>query len=500
MPRKGARAGTGGGAAVGGAGTGGSSGGAGREDLKHLEERVLQGIYHLYTSPSKASGVFKDMFGDGTEVPGIEGIAREVGRRQLLHPSRKITVMIVGNHSAGKSSFVNWYTGEDGLLSTGMAVTTQGFTICTSGDRKDTIQGEPALQLKPHFRGLTKYEGVMQRFFVQVSTSRAKDFSNVDLIDSPGLLDADSSGGGYPFDVNEIILHMARHVDMVLIFMDPHGQATGQRTMRVVRDLDKAGMSDKTHFFLTKADEFTEAKDLTKTIAQTAAALAKHLDTQHGMEVKTMWIPGLHRGRDGEGAASAEHNQIGSLVAEIAAAVRRKVQSNMTMAKADCDAVAADIDAELEEQERRRAIRSRWFRQQLLLGVLVLPVLLSLSFLDLIKAYEHKLPTAVTASPVFAAVQPHLADDQPFGYFIDLLALAGLATVWSRVGAAAVAFLFFEACRQFLAWRARRLPVRDAAGLKRLAEYRDVLGTMKKVVHGYTTDYVEHAQAPEFKP
>ncbi len=32
-------------------------------------------------------------------------------------------VMIIGNHSAGKSSFVNWYVGED-IQPTGMAVHT----------------------------------------------------------------------------------------------------------------------------------------------------------------------------------------------------------------------------------------------------------------------------------------------------------------------------------------------------------------------------------------
>jgi GTPase SAR1 family protein len=28
-------------------------------------------------------------------------------------PERKLIVMIIGNHSAGKSSFINWYVEED---------------------------------------------------------------------------------------------------------------------------------------------------------------------------------------------------------------------------------------------------------------------------------------------------------------------------------------------------------------------------------------------------
>lgn len=33
--------------------------------------------------------------------------------RGILAPERKLVVMIIGNHSAGKSSFINWYVGEE---------------------------------------------------------------------------------------------------------------------------------------------------------------------------------------------------------------------------------------------------------------------------------------------------------------------------------------------------------------------------------------------------
>lgn len=42
------------------------------------------------------------------------------------------SVMIVGNHSAGKSSFINWYIGER-VVKTGVAIETRGFILCTSG-------------------------------------------------------------------------------------------------------------------------------------------------------------------------------------------------------------------------------------------------------------------------------------------------------------------------------------------------------------------------------
>ena len=41
-------------------------------------------------------------------ISGLIPIGESV-QINLLAPRKKITVMLMGNHSAGKSSFVNWY-------------------------------------------------------------------------------------------------------------------------------------------------------------------------------------------------------------------------------------------------------------------------------------------------------------------------------------------------------------------------------------------------------
>ena len=40
-------------------------------------------------------------------ITGLKAIADKLGL-QLLAPRKKITVLLIGNHSAGKSSFINW--------------------------------------------------------------------------------------------------------------------------------------------------------------------------------------------------------------------------------------------------------------------------------------------------------------------------------------------------------------------------------------------------------
>ena len=53
-------------------------------------ERILDECHKFYTDPEK----------------GLIKIAEEFGLK-LLAPRKKIIVLLIGNHSAGKSSFVN---------------------------------------------------------------------------------------------------------------------------------------------------------------------------------------------------------------------------------------------------------------------------------------------------------------------------------------------------------------------------------------------------------
>lgn len=61
------------------------------------QEGVLRKVSDLYKMPTKDQGC-----GDR----GITEMAEDVNLR-LLAPRNKATVMILGNHSSGKSSFIN---------------------------------------------------------------------------------------------------------------------------------------------------------------------------------------------------------------------------------------------------------------------------------------------------------------------------------------------------------------------------------------------------------
>ena len=59
---------------------------------------------------------------------------------------------------------------------------------------------------------------------------------DLDLLDSPGMVDGEME---YPFDVTESIVWLADHVDLILCFFDPIGQALCKRTMNTVARLNE---------------------------------------------------------------------------------------------------------------------------------------------------------------------------------------------------------------------------------------------------------------------
>jgi hypothetical protein len=50
--------------------------------------------------------------------------------------------------------------------------------------------------------------------------------------------------------VQEAILWLAQHVDLILVFFDPIGQATCKRTMQVVERLNNGPHLEKIQYFM----------------------------------------------------------------------------------------------------------------------------------------------------------------------------------------------------------------------------------------------------------
>jgi hypothetical protein len=269
-------------------------------------------------------------------------------------PRKKVNVMIIGNHSAGKSSFINWYIGED-VQTTGVAIETRGFTYVTSGRKRETLKGDATFAFYDHIDGLAQFKGITENVFTEISTSKSKNFACVDLLDSPGLVDGEME---YPFDVVESIVWLADHVDMILCFFDPIGQALCKRTMTAVERLNERH-AEKLHYYMSKADQVEKEHDRQRVLIQITQNLAGRIKNSHAFKLPTIYLPRP----DARAPPAPIPNALEEVCEDVDKAIRLTVQKNLTTMKDDCAKILRSVDdahaLDVKNRKKTTPARSR---------------------------------------------------------------------------------------------------------------------------------------------
>ncbi|XP_072909025.1 uncharacterized protein [Hemitrygon akajei] len=266
----------------------------------------------------------------------------------LLAPRKKIIVMLMGNHSAGKSSFINWYI-EEHIQKTGVATETQGFTFITSGKKRESLTGKATLHLYPHFQKLEQIKGLEEYLSTEVSTSKQKKFNLVIFIDTPGLVDGDMT---YEFDVDKALIQLGEQADLIFVFFDPMGQALCKRTLNVVEKLNE-NQGDKIKFYLSKADEagpetdrqlsYVSFRFLQRVMMQIVQELCKRPGLNKcGFDMPTIYIPDPD-------TPSRCVNQIQEVCATIEKTINRTVQNTLDQLEKDCGLVIQAAQQQLKK-------------------------------------------------------------------------------------------------------------------------------------------------------
>ncbi|OQV22217.1 hypothetical protein BV898_03719 [Hypsibius exemplaris] len=293
---------------------------SGNTAFSGVNERILKDCHELYV--------------DGEN--SLRRISQAVGD-PVLPPRRKIIVLLIGNHSAGKSSYINWYV-EEHIQRTGVAIETQGFTFVTSGKKRESLTGNATLQVFPRFQALSDIDGVPEYLQTEVSTSKQKRFPLVTFIDTPGLVD----GPEYPFDVNRAILWLGNFADLIFVFFDPIGQALCKRTMTLVEKLSSKH-ADKMRFYLSKADEAGDETDRQRVMMQIVQELCKRPGLNRaGFDMPTIYIPNPAK-------ASRVTNQIDSSCKDIEKTINHTVQHTLNSLGSDTDRLGDLIKSKLAE-------------------------------------------------------------------------------------------------------------------------------------------------------
>ena len=91
----------------------------------------------------------KNITKEGLREIGLEKIAKDLNQlsnnrmpelKQVMAPQKQLYVMIIGNHSAGKSSFINWYIG-DKIQTTRVSIETIEINLIMHGNKQHELQG-----------------------------------------------------------------------------------------------------------------------------------------------------------------------------------------------------------------------------------------------------------------------------------------------------------------------------------------------------------------------
>ena len=68
------------------------------------------------------------------------------------------------------------YIGED-IQKTGVAIETRGFSIITSGKKRETLSGDASVMFyEDWLRPITQFDGVLPNLYTEISPSKEKNF------------------------------------------------------------------------------------------------------------------------------------------------------------------------------------------------------------------------------------------------------------------------------------------------------------------------------------
>lgn len=171
-------------------------------------------------------------------------------------------VLVLGNHSSGKSSFINHLLGKT-VQRTGLAPTDDAFTILTYGSPEGDVDGQ-ALTTDPSmpWAGLRVF-GPELLTHLRLKRRDCDILRSVTLIDSPGLIDAAKPDSERGFDFAGVVRFLAARADLVILFFDPDKPGTTGEALSIVTQ-SLRGIDHKLLIVMNKMDLFKSLSDFAR--------------------------------------------------------------------------------------------------------------------------------------------------------------------------------------------------------------------------------------------
>lgn len=177
-------------------------------------------------------------------------------------------VLLIGNYSSGKSTFINEFLGVK-IQKVGQAPVDDSFTVLLYDPAAEgTVDEKAGLSVVEDpslpFGSLRKFG---QTFLSHLKLKRMNNprLQWFGLIDSPGMLDATSATAGRAYNYAEVVGELARYADLVLVLFDCHRPGTVTETHDVLQNhvIPAVGESKLVYIF-NRIDEVENVEDLAR--------------------------------------------------------------------------------------------------------------------------------------------------------------------------------------------------------------------------------------------
>jgi len=229
-------------------------------------------------------------------------------------------VLVIGNHSSGKSTFINRLLGI-GAQETGVAPTDDGFTVLERRQMDSTEDGPTVLGCPENrpFRELQRFGQAFSGHFRRKRKALSDDAVlpfGLQVVDTPGMIDLPVAGGmsyrsisnanldntvrGRGYNFVDVIRWWAKRADLILLLFDPDKPGTTGETLEVLTK-SLAGLDHKFLVVLNKVDQLDNSVDFARAYGTLGWALSKVIRRKDIPQIYTMFNAGFDL------AAGAEH-------------------------------------------------------------------------------------------------------------------------------------------------------------------------------------------------
>lgn len=190
-----------------------------------------------------------------------------VSMQDVLTPLMwKPLVLVIGNYSSGKSTFINELL-DMPVQRTGQAPTDDCFTILTSpeeGEDEEEIPGGTIVtDERLPFGPLVPF-GEKLFAHLRMKKVRSPILEKFAIIDTPGMLDSvTEKDRGY--DYLGVVGELARLADLIILMFDPHKAGTIKETYQAIRStLPGSTGEDRVLYVMNRIDECDNVPDLVR--------------------------------------------------------------------------------------------------------------------------------------------------------------------------------------------------------------------------------------------